>query len=260
MVVEPRRPVLDAARKELEDLLIDEARAADELGVCFRRCRARTAPAECMQTLSSVNRLLLSETKRAVQKHAQQEAALVVQMCMRGGGVAARLRRGQQACLARERLKQRLGWIAEEQRVLRTEAREMYVSSVSRLTKRAEGLRRRQAASAYRRSQDYDAGASLKHGASAWDRDAVFAVVRDSQEELVWIERQLEAMERLLIGRTAIVIAHRLSTVRALDRILVFSGGEIVEDGTHDDLLQAGDGHYRRLFERQSRKTPEIME
>ena len=69
-----------------------------------------------------------------------------------------------------------------------------------------------------------------------------------------------EAMERLLIGRTAIVIAHRLSTVRALDRILVFSGGEIVEDGTHDDLLQAGDGHYRRLFERQSGKTPEIME
>lgn len=69
-----------------------------------------------------------------------------------------------------------------------------------------------------------------------------------------------EAMERLLVGRTAIVIAHRLSTVRALDRILVFSGGEIVEDGTHDALLQTGDGHYRRLFERQSGKTPEIME
>ena len=41
-----------------------------------------------------------------------------------------------------------------------------------------------------------------------------------------------EAMERLIAGRTAIVIAHRLSTVRMLDRILVFDGGEVVEEGT----------------------------
>lgn len=61
-----------------------------------------------------------------------------------------------------------------------------------------------------------------------------------------------QAMERLMIGRTAIVIAHRLSTVRALDRILVFAGGRIVEDGTHDALLAAEDGQYRRLFERQA--------
>ncbi len=61
-----------------------------------------------------------------------------------------------------------------------------------------------------------------------------------------------QAMERLMVNRTAIVIAHRLSTVRALDRILVFAGGRIVEDGTHDTLLQADDGHYRRLFERQA--------
>jgi ATP-binding cassette subfamily B protein len=61
-----------------------------------------------------------------------------------------------------------------------------------------------------------------------------------------------QAMERLMIGRTAIVIAHRLSTVRALDRILVFAGGRIVEDGTHDALLASGDGQYRRLFERQA--------
>jgi ATP-binding cassette subfamily B protein len=61
-----------------------------------------------------------------------------------------------------------------------------------------------------------------------------------------------QAMERLMIGRTAIVIAHRLSTVRALDRILVFAGGRIVEDGTHDALLAVGDGQYRRLFERQA--------
>jgi ATP-binding cassette subfamily B protein len=61
-----------------------------------------------------------------------------------------------------------------------------------------------------------------------------------------------QAMERLMMNRTAIVIAHRLSTVRALDRILVFANGRIVEDGTHDALLQADDGHYRRLFERQA--------
>ncbi|OMJ33736.1 multidrug ABC transporter ATP-binding protein [Sphingomonas sp. Sph1(2015)] len=68
-----------------------------------------------------------------------------------------------------------------------------------------------------------------------------------------------QAMERLMVGRTAIVIAHRLSTVRALDRILVFSAGRIVEDGTHDDLLTVEGGHYRRLFERQAGSTtPEI--
>jgi ATP-binding cassette subfamily B protein len=69
-----------------------------------------------------------------------------------------------------------------------------------------------------------------------------------------------QAMERLMVGRTAIVIAHRLSTVRALDRILVFAGGRIVEDGTHDALLRSDSGHYRRLFERQTgTATPEIV-
>ena len=56
-----------------------------------------------------------------------------------------------------------------------------------------------------------------------------------------------DAMLRLMEGRTAVVIAHRLSTVRALDRILVFDRGEVVEDGTHAALL-ARDGMYRRLF------------
>jgi ATP-binding cassette subfamily B protein len=61
-----------------------------------------------------------------------------------------------------------------------------------------------------------------------------------------------DAMERLMEGRTAIIIAHRLSTVRAVDRILVFDGGRIVEDGSHDELVQRKDGVYRRLFERQA--------
>jgi ATP-binding cassette subfamily B protein len=61
-----------------------------------------------------------------------------------------------------------------------------------------------------------------------------------------------EATERLMAGRTAIVIAHRLSTVRMLDRILVFDRGRIVEQGTHEALVQRMDGTYKRLFERQA--------
>jgi ATP-binding cassette subfamily B protein len=59
-------------------------------------------------------------------------------------------------------------------------------------------------------------------------------------------------MNRLMKGRTALVIAHRLSTVRTLDRILVFDRGRIVEDGDHETLLSNPSGHYRRLFDRQS--------
>jgi ATP-binding cassette, subfamily B, bacterial len=61
-----------------------------------------------------------------------------------------------------------------------------------------------------------------------------------------------EAMDRLMRGRTSIVIAHRLSTVRTMDRILVFENGSIVEEGSHDHLLRRPHGHYRRLFDRQS--------
>ena len=61
-----------------------------------------------------------------------------------------------------------------------------------------------------------------------------------------------EAMERLMAGRTSIVIAHRLSTVRMLDRILVFERGRIVEEGTHEDLVRREFGTYKRLFERQA--------
>jgi ATP-binding cassette, subfamily B, bacterial len=60
-----------------------------------------------------------------------------------------------------------------------------------------------------------------------------------------------QAMERLMKGRTSIVIAHRLSTVRSLDRILVFDHGEIVEQGTHAVLAGKPGGIYRGLFERQ---------
>ena len=61
-----------------------------------------------------------------------------------------------------------------------------------------------------------------------------------------------QAMERLMKGRTSIVIAHRLSTVRGLGRILVFDQGKIVEQGTHALLTMRSGGIYRGLFERQA--------
>ena len=61
-----------------------------------------------------------------------------------------------------------------------------------------------------------------------------------------------QAIERLMTGRTTLVIAHRLSTVRALDRILVFDKGRIVEEGDHMALIRRESGIYRRLFEKQA--------
>ncbi|SDG37645.1 ATP-binding cassette, subfamily B [Pelagibacterium luteolum] len=70
----------------------------------------------------------------------------------------------------------------------------------------------------------------------------------DSESELL-IQ---QAIERLMTGRTTLVIAHRLSTVRALDRILVFDKGKIVEEGDHSALIRREGGIYRRLFEKQA--------
>jgi ATP-binding cassette subfamily B protein len=59
-----------------------------------------------------------------------------------------------------------------------------------------------------------------------------------------------EALEKVMEGRTSIVIAHRLSTVRAADQILVIDEGEIVERGTHASLV-ADDGLYASLYQTQ---------
>ena len=61
-----------------------------------------------------------------------------------------------------------------------------------------------------------------------------------------------DALEHLMAGRTTLVIAHRLSTVRKVDRILVFERGRIVEQGPHRTLLARPDGRYRRLYLMQS--------
>jgi len=59
-----------------------------------------------------------------------------------------------------------------------------------------------------------------------------------------------DALRHLLKGRTSLVIAHRLSTIREADMICVISGGEIVERGTHEELL-AANGIYAGLYQQQ---------
>jgi ATP-binding cassette subfamily B multidrug efflux pump len=59
------------------------------------------------------------------------------------------------------------------------------------------------------------------------------------------------AIEKLIAKRTSIIIAHRLSTIRHANKILVLEKGEVLEFGTHEELLQQADGRYRELYEMQ---------
>ncbi|MEP6991582.1 MAG: hypothetical protein ABJA80_11695, partial [bacterium] len=61
-----------------------------------------------------------------------------------------------------------------------------------------------------------------------------------------------EAMEELLRGRTTLIIAHRLRTVRRADRVLVIEHGQIVQEGTHD-VLVSSEGIYGKLYKAELR-------
>lgn len=60
-----------------------------------------------------------------------------------------------------------------------------------------------------------------------------------------------QSLDELMEGKTTFIIAHRLSTVRKADKILVFKDGRLIESGKHDDLLKIEGGEYRRLYELQ---------
>jgi len=70
----------------------------------------------------------------------------------------------------------------------------------------------------------------------------------DSESEKI----VMEALENLMAGRTVIIIAHHLNTIRNVDKIIVLSNGEIAEEGTHDELMHNG-GTYKELYNTQIR-------
>jgi ATP-binding cassette subfamily B protein len=106
----------------------------------------------------------------------------------------------------------------------------------------------------------FDGGANLSGGewqkvalGRAFMRDARILVLDeptsalDAQAEYELFER----LRQLSAGRTAVYISHRFSTVRQADRILFFERGQLVEEGTHDELMALG-GRYARLFTMQA--------
>src|SRR5208337_3689570 len=80
--------------------------------------------------------------------------------------------------------------------------------------------------------------------------DEPTAALDTESEQLV-----MEALERLMKGRTVITIAHRLSTIRNSDKIVVLKGGVVAEEGTHDELIAKG-GVYAELYHIQFDKPP----
>ena len=93
------------------------------------------------------------------------------------------------------------------------------------------------------------ARALLKNSTIMCFDEATSALDTATEQE---IQRAIEEVSK---GSTTLMIAHRLSTVRNCDLIIVLKHGQIVESGTHDFLLQKQDGEYKILWEKQSEKT-----
>ena len=82
--------------------------------------------------------------------------------------------------------------------------------------------------------------------ARAFLKDAPILVLDESTSNLDAFAEELlyEALERLMENRTTIIIAHRMTTVSRADRIIVLKRGQIIEEGTHEDLLKTRNGLY----------------
>ena len=103
-------------------------------------------------------------------------------------------------------------------------------------------------------------GANLSTGQKqllALARVAAFnpEIVLVMDEATASIDPETEAViqrgiRKVMSNRTSIVIAHRLNTIRSVNRIIVLDHGEVIEDGTHEQLLAAG-GQYARLYQLQ---------
>jgi ATP-binding cassette, subfamily B, bacterial len=85
-------------------------------------------------------------------------------------------------------------------------------------------------------------------------KDPRIVILDEATSSLDSVSEQLiqAALRPLFAGRTSFVIAHRLSTVLAADKILVLDKGRLVDSGTHDELLERG-GLYKTLYDRQFR-------
>ncbi|MCC0023221.1 MAG: ABC transporter ATP-binding protein [Hyphomicrobiaceae bacterium] len=97
--------------------------------------------------------------------------------------------------------------------------------------------------------------------ARAFLADAPILIFDEATSSLDSVSEHLiqQASERLMQGRTTLVVAHRLSTVKSMDRLLVFSKGEIVEEGTHATLVTRDKGIYRGLYERQAMELHQVI-
>ncbi len=85
-------------------------------------------------------------------------------------------------------------------------------------------------------------------------KDAPILILDEATSSLDSVtEKKIQrGLDRLMQDKTVVVVAHRLSTIAHMDRILVFNDGQIVEDGTHQELLQNDTGHYAQLWNMQS--------